>query len=136
MIYIDVILLLSIDMSSNISPHVVIFIFLLFVRDTSVHLHVDGIIKRSISVRKISYVDGFIPKKVNLVEFKQHNVDECICIVISWCILVNMDSYSYVYKDICWDMHVKEVGNSCIQPHQHWYMYLDWFRMIWFDSRR
>ena len=83
-------------MSSNISPHVVIFIFLLFVRDISVHLHVDGILKRSISVRKISYVDGFIPKKVNLAKFKHHNVDECIGVVKSRCILVNMDSYSYV----------------------------------------
>ena len=83
-------------MSSNLSPHVVIFIFMLFVTDISAHLHVDGIMKKSISVLKISYVDGFIPKKVNLADFRHQNVHECICIVISRGILVNMDSYIYV----------------------------------------
>ena len=92
----DVILLLSIDISSNISPHAVIYIIMLFVTDISVHLHVDEIMKRSISVRKISYVDRFIPKKVNLAELNQQNVDGCICIVISRHILGNMDSHSYV----------------------------------------
>ena len=81
-------------MSSNINPHVVIFIFMLFVTDISIHLHVDGIMKRSISVCKVSDVDRFIPKKVSLGDFKHHNVDKCIYIVISPCILGNMDSYS------------------------------------------
>ena len=83
-------------MSSNISPHVVTFIFMLLVTDISVHRQVDGIMKKSISVRKMSYVDGFIPKKVNLADFKHQNVDECISIVISRCILGNMDTYIYV----------------------------------------
>ena len=92
----DVILLLSTDINLNISPHGVILIFMLFVTDIQVNLYVDGIMKTCISVRKISSVDLFIPKKVNLAEFKHHNVAECICIVISLCFLGNVDSYSYV----------------------------------------
>ena len=70
-------------------------------------------------------VDRFIPKKVNLAEMMQNNVDKSTFIEISWCILVNMDSYNYVKMDICWGMNLDDVVNVCAQQPQRWCMYLD-----------
>ena len=63
--------------------------------------NVDGIMLRSIRLSRLSYIDTFNPKLVNLADLKYNMVAECIESENSRCILVNMDSYSYVSMDIC-----------------------------------
>ena len=88
-------------MSPDTSLHVVRFIFMQFSICKWILLNVDGNLYRSIRLCRLSYVDKFIPKIGNLAELKDNIVVECIESENSPCILVNVDSYSYVSMDIC-----------------------------------